>query len=249
MNLPDPVPLGVSGTVTVPRARYEATAARDRPVDILPDERARVAYVARRLDDAFGRPLILPGSEALARAMLGLFPDPQFVLAAFAEKAVETLRDGVRHDRMVLSPDDPPAVIWFHAWNGTHREVQPSRYGTYLNDFVGGAFRLVELRGPLAGFLQIDAYVREDIDPEHPARNLAEIFEIDVEFSFLPGFFLRYPQGASNPLPDVLLLNRGLCSAEELQALDTAVAGRAPRAPTPTPPRPPPRPRGRTSRV
>ena len=227
MDLPDPVPLGVSGTQTVPRARYEAAAARNGSVDILADEPARVAYVARRLDDALGRPLILPGSDALGRAMLGLFPDPDVLLAAFAEKTLETLRDGERHDRMAFPPNDPPAAIWFHSWNGTHREVQPLRYGSYLKDFVGGAFRIVELRGPLAGFIQIDAFARENVEPEDPARPLAETFDIDLEFSFLPGVFLHYPREAPNPLPNIFLVNRSLCSAEELRMLEASAADRA----------------------
>ena len=219
MDLPDPVPLGVSGALTLPRARYQALAGQGQP-EILADDPARLAYLARRLDVAIGRPLIGQGSDALVRAVLGLFPKPEIIVIAFAEKALESLRDGAHHDRMVVPEDGPRAIIWFHAWNGTHREVQPLRYGDYLSGLFGGAFRMIERVGPLIGFLQIDAFVREDVDPGHPARPLDQTFAIDVEFSFMPGPMLRYPPDAPNPLPNIALFNRSLCTDQELQALD-----------------------------
>jgi hypothetical protein len=220
MDLPDPVPLGVSGTLTSPRAYYESVAARERPAEILADEPSRIAYLVRRLDDALGRPLIHPGSVALVRAMLRLFPEPEVVLAGFAEKALETLRDGALHDRMAVWEGDAPAAVWFNSWNGTHREVQAVRYGAYLNKLLCTASYIRDRLGRLAGFLEIDAFVREDVDPEHPVRPLAKTLEIDVEFSFVPGLLLDYPHEASNPLPNMVLFNRSLCSGEELQALE-----------------------------
>jgi len=222
MDLPDPVPLGVSGTLSVPRSHYEAASARKGRIDVLCDDRTRIAYLVHRLEDAFNRPLTFPGSGAIARAMLGLFPEPEVAVTAFAEKALQTLRDGARHDRIALPQGSLPIAVCFVSWNGTHREVQPLRYGTYFEALAGVAMRVVDRHGPLAGFLEIDAFVREDIDPQDPARPLAETLEIDVEFSFLPGFVLRYPEEAPSPLPKLVMLNKDLCAVEELQKLANA---------------------------
>ena len=221
MGLPDPVPLGVSGRLNAPPAFVDAAfKKRKAPVDVLRDDNARIAYLAKRIDDALDRPLINPGTGALARTMLGLFPEPAVVLAGFAEKALETLRDDSRHDRMAVVQEGVPAVVWFVCWSGSHFEVQTLRYGTYLGALASTASRIVESRGPLAGFLEIDAFVRENVDPKDPGRPLADAFQIDVEYSFLPGNFLKYPGGVPNPLPNLVMLNRSLCTAEEIQAIE-----------------------------
>jgi hypothetical protein len=221
VDLPDPVPLGVSGLVTLPRKLFEtAVASRDGPVEVLSNDEARIVYLAARLEEALDRPLIIPGSAALARSVLGRVPEPAALLLAFAQKALETLRDDSKHDRMFVSTEGTPFAVWFVSWSGTHMEALPVRHGTYLDAFVGGANRIVERVGPLAGFLEIDAFVRESVDPQDPGRPLSETFEIEVEFSYLPGHVLRYPQDAQNPLPNALLLNRSLCSAEERQLIE-----------------------------
>jgi hypothetical protein len=170
------------------------------------DERMRL--MAQRLDDALDRPLTHPGSSALARQVLGQFPDTD-VLAAFAEKALETLDDGQRHDRLAVSPHEPHVAVDFVAWSGSHLEVQAIRYGDYLNTLASVAYRLIEAGIPLAGFLEIDAYLQSS------ARGL----EVDVEFSYLPGVLLRYPEDLPSPFPNALLVNSDLCTEEELQRL------------------------------
>jgi hypothetical protein len=176
------------------------------------DERLRT--MAQGLDDAFDRPLTHPGSSAVARQVLSQFPAADDVLSAFAEKALETLEDGRRHDRMAISPDEPRVAVDFVAWSGSHREVQAIRYGEYLGVLSSMAYRLVEGGIALAGFLEIDAYL----------QNSAQGLEVDVEYSFLPGPLLRYPEDLSNPFPKALLLNSDLCTEEEVQRLRGAIA-------------------------
>src|SRR5262249_29726949 len=97
---------------------------------------------------------------------------------------------------------------WFVAWSGTHRELQSERYGEYLPVLLSTAYRLVNSGMPLAGFLEIDAYLRGD----------PEDVEVDVEFSFLPGMLLGAAD-APNSLPAVVYVNPDLCTAEQLEQL------------------------------
>jgi hypothetical protein len=222
MNLPDPVPLGVSGSMTVPRAHYLARVGARAGQRLLNDD-DRAAYVARRLAEALERPLTSPGSASLARTVLSRFPgfDP---LTYFARKAIETLRDLKRHDTMVISPGEPRVGAWFVAWSGTHREVQSERYGNYLELLGGTALRIVDMGVPLAGFLEIDGYVRENPDPDDPDVPLDQVFEVDVELSFLPGRLLKYPKEQPNPFPKLPMLNFDLCTPEERQVLENRMA-------------------------
>ncbi len=222
-TLPDPVPLGVSGSVTVPLKLYRTRVGKDPDRRaLLLDDTARVAYINRRLADALDRPLTSPGSAGLARSALGHFSGLE-VLPAFAEKALETLRDGNSHNRTAISPDQHVAAL-FVAWNGTHREVQPLRFGNYLKPFLGLGTRLVERGLPLKGFLEIDAYVRDNAEADNPARALDEVFEVDVEYSYIPGFFLGSSEKPVASLPNLVLLNPDLCDAEEHQVLKQLMA-------------------------
>jgi hypothetical protein len=168
------------------------------------------SYVARRLDEAIGRPLTHPGSEGLARTVLGLFGDVD-VIERFAEKAIETLADGQQHDRTGITPTDPQVGVIFIAWNGTHREVQGERYGEYLTRLIGTAQAFARAGLTLAGFLEIDAFVREGRAPG--------TVEVDVEFSFVPGDMLGFPEDRPAPLPSALIVNTELCTSDELQLL------------------------------
>jgi hypothetical protein len=187
------------------------------PPDPVHDEQRR-AYVARRLDEALDRPLTAPGSELIARSVLERFTDVD-LLANFAEKALETLSDGRHHNRIAISASTPHAAVAFVAWSGTHREVQPERYGRYLGALAATAKGLVDQGTPLAGFLEIDAYLRESVDPAPSGEPLEGDFEVDVEFSYLPGLALGFPQSEPNPLPQAVVLNRDLCSPEEAQSV------------------------------
>jgi hypothetical protein len=219
VTLPDPVPLGVCGSVVVPRAQYLAAVDPDNTrQQLLLSDAERLAYVAQRLDEALDRPLTAPGSEGVARSVLSQFGGVD-VLTAFAEKAVETMRDGQRHDRTAISPDDPRVAIMFVAWSGTHREVQAERVGNYLEPLAGMAQRIVRQGIELCGFLEIDAYLRDNADPEDPASPLDEVFGVDVEYSFLPGFALGLSDEHDNPLPRAFIVNPDLCSPEEVQML------------------------------
>jgi hypothetical protein len=133
MTLPDPVPLGVSGAITVPLTRYLASGG-GQAGQVLLNDAERTEYVARRLAEAFQRPLTSPGSESLAQSVLGQLSDADRaeLLMRFGEKGLESLRDGENHDRMAVSSDAPQVAVWFDAWNGTHREVQSERFGNYL---------------------------------------------------------------------------------------------------------------------
>ena len=212
------IPLGVSGTVTVSREEYLISVGREPgPDTVLADESARIAYVAQRLDKALDRPLTSQGSTGLARSVLSCF-DPIQLLGAFAEKAIETLRDRNSHNRIAVSPDDPRAAVLFVAWSGTHRDVMPTRRGRYLEPFFATAKKITQAGVQLAGFLEIDAYLREHADAARPGKPLSEVFEVDVEFSYVPGFALG--GSSSRPeLPKAFLVNLDLCSPEERQLL------------------------------
>jgi hypothetical protein len=217
--LHDPVPLGVAASITIPLKEYVARVGwePERTIVLL-EENERISYVGGRLSEALSRPLTSPGSEGLARVILEFFQGLD-VMGHFAEKALQTLRDGERHDRVLLSPHDPRACVWLVTWNGTHREVQAERFGNYLGTLASTATRLVERGFQLAGFLEIDAYLRDNPDPGDPGRPLDEVFEVDIEYSYLPGHLLGSSSETASLLPNVVLLNPDLCSPEENQLL------------------------------
>jgi hypothetical protein len=180
------------------------------------DEQERISYVASRLSKALNRPLTSPGSEGLARLVLGRFQGID-LMPHFAEKAIETLRDNESHNRTAVSTEAPHVAVLFVAWNGSHREVQAQRYGNYLGPLAATAMRIVQLGIELAGFLEIDAYVRDNPDPRAPGTPLDEVFQIDVEYSYLPGPLLGASGKAAALLPKTIMLNPDLCSREEHQ--------------------------------
>jgi hypothetical protein len=181
-------------------------------------ERERVALVAERIDDALDRPLVMAGSGVLARTVIA-YLDNKFALLLFAETALKTLRDGERHDRTLISEREPKTAIRFQSWSGTHLEMLHSRRGKYLADFCGVAAFLSKAV-PLAGFLQIDAFLVGDITSLDTTGSLS----IDVEFSFLPGWACGLPKEVPNPLPEVFMVNRSVCSDEEVQQISKVSA-------------------------
>jgi hypothetical protein len=221
--LPDPVPLGVCGSVTVPLKAFRVRVGRDPDARaLLLDDTARVAYITLRLADALDRPLTAPGSAGLAQSVMGHFSGVD-VLSAFAEKALETLRDGYSHNRTAISPDQHVAVV-FVAWKGTHRELQPMRFGNYLKPFLAHGMRLVQQGLKLRGFLEIDAYVRDNAEADAPAKAPDEVFEVDVEYSYIPGFLLGSSEKPVASLPNMVLLNPDLCDPTEHQVLKKLMA-------------------------
>jgi hypothetical protein len=169
---------------------------------------ARVSKAAIRIAEAFERPLTAPGSESLARLVLAQF-GPTDLVSSFAKKAIQTLDDGHSHSLAVVSPEGTQRfAVTFVTWNGTHREVQAERVGRYFSALYATAAKFIELGVQLTGFLEIDAYVREDSD-----------ITVDVEYSYLPGFAF----GSSAPVTDrrfrVIHINPHLCSEEERRAL------------------------------
>jgi hypothetical protein len=186
---------------------------------VLLDDAERKSFIADRLTEAFARPLTAPGSEVVAGAVLSLFGGVDLI-SSFAQKGLETLRDGQQHSLMVLSAHEPRVGVMFVAWNGTHVELQPMRFGSYLQPLLRSAFGLVEQGAALAGFLEIDAYLRDEPDPAEPDRGIDEVFAVDVEFAFLPGALLGCPAEQTRGLPPTLILNPDLCSPEEAQALE-----------------------------
>jgi hypothetical protein len=222
--LHDPVPLGVAGSVTIPLQEYLAHVGRMPEQDtILLDDTQRFSYLALRLSEALNRPLTSPGSESLAQLVLQHFQSID-VISLFSEKAMETLRDGERHDRTALSPNEPRVAVFFVAWYGTHREVQSQRFGNYLQILASIGMQLVQMGFQLAGILEIDAYLRDNPDPNNPGRSLDEVFQIDVEYSYLPGYLLGSSESTSTRLPRMVLLNPDLCSPEEQQLLRKFIA-------------------------
>jgi hypothetical protein len=164
--------------------------------------------VAHAIADALTRPLtgeIWPG---LTDAVFERFGEDARLMDTFVEKSLQTLTDFERHDRLMFSGSEPRVGLWFVAWSGTHREVQPERYGEYLPALLSTAYRFVQAGVPLAGFLEIDVYLRGD------ARNV----EVDAELSFLPGTLLGCADEQSS-LPPVMQVNNELCTPEEVQQL------------------------------
>ena len=210
--------------VKVPLELYLRRSGKkaDRSAILLADP-DRVAYIARRLSEALDRPLTAPGSAGLAKSVLGHFQSIDNILTAFAEKALETLQDGNSHNRTAISPDDAHVAVLFVAWNGPHSEVQSQRFGRYLTPLLGMAGGLIKRGVQFGGLLEIDAYVRDNPDANDPSMALDEVFEVDVEFSYIPGFLVGSSNEAAS-LPNVLMLNPDLCDREEHQLLTKLMA-------------------------
>ena len=217
-SIPDTVPLGVSGSVTVPLSDYVASAgSKTQASALLLDENERIAYLCRRIWDALGHPLT-PGSERVAELVLGHFAGVD-VVSVFAKKAMQTLRDGTSHNVIAISADDARVAAWFVAWNGTRREMQAQRFGNYLSQLVANMRRLVDQGVELGGCLEIDAYVRENADTSNPGRPLHEVLAVEVEYSYLPGYAAASTNTRDTSLPNLIMLNPDLCTQEENQLL------------------------------
>jgi len=216
-RLPDPVPLGVSGAVTIPLARYQSLTGT-RPVVLLTDDQ-RHEYIAARLRQALDRPVTSPGSEGFARQALARFPGVDLA-PHFAEKALETLRDGQIHNRTAISPGVPHLAILFVAWAGLHGELQALRYGNYLSSLYRTGKRFVDQGMNVVGILEIDTYLRDNADPDDPGCSLDETFEVEVEYSYLPGWAFGSSAPRTPPFSSVIMLNPDLCDDEERQVLD-----------------------------
>jgi hypothetical protein len=218
-DFPDPVPLGVSGAVTIPLAQYLAhVGSAPGRSSLLLDEKQRIAYLASRILEALDRPITSPGSEGIARLVLSHFQSVDMV-QYFAERAMLTLRDGAMHNFVAVSPDDVHVAVLFVAWNGTHLEVQGQRIGNYLSPLFATARRLVGNGTQLAGILEIDAYLRDNPETDQPGTPLEKVFAVDVEYSYLPGFAFGSPNKENASLPKLIMLNPDLCTPEENQAL------------------------------
>lgn len=217
MTLPNPVPLGVAGTTTLPLKDYIARVGRPPQANsLLLTDAERIAYIAVRLQKALSTPLTAPGSERLAEQVLKYFGGLDLMMP-FAEKILETLRDGQSHNRTALSAKEPRAGVLFVAWSGTHWEAMPERVGRYLGALISFGQRF---GGQVAGLLEIDAFVRDNAEPSFPGRLLEEVFEIDIEYSYVPDFVLGYSGGQQSHLPRAIMLNPDLCSQEERQLLE-----------------------------
>jgi hypothetical protein len=135
----------------------------------------------------------------------------------FAGKALETLRDGQRHDALVIAPGPARFGIWFVAWNGTPEEIRPTRVGRYLELLIGTALSCSEMGISVIGFLEIDAYVHDDADPALPGP-AARDFGVEIEYSYLPG---RYVGGSTDVVaPNVIMLNQRLFGGDDSQVLE-----------------------------
>ena len=172
------------------------------------------AELARYLSESMARPITAPGSAELAQRALAQFPDTGLSLPVmFADKLLQTLEDGRRHDTMALPPGGTGVAVWFNAWPGLHREVQAERYGVYLGELCGKAHWLVERGVRISGFLQIDAYIGDD----------DESLDLEVEYSYLPGGVVGGTRAAESWW-NVIVLNQSLCTVEERQAIEKFMA-------------------------
>lgn len=214
----DVIPLGVSGLVTVPRSRVTPgnTGASDAVPHFLLSEDERRNWLLGRLDRQLDSPLIASGSGTVARQILQRFPvDPR---TQFVEKLLLTLRDGEMHSTLAVAATDHPVAACFVSWRGAWQDMVAKRYGDYLPSFLGWIKRLNDAELPVTAFLQIDAFIEEEVDPDEPLRELDDCIALALEYSYLPGLVVgRQPTG--DPLPNLILLNSTLLSSEQKSAL------------------------------
>jgi hypothetical protein len=212
--------------VKLPVADYVRLVGRQpERSSVLVDESERIAYVVRRLSEALDRPVTSPGSSGLAKSVMAHFQGIELV-PLFAAKVMETLRDGTSHNRIAVSTGNPHAAVLFVAWSGLHQKVARKRVGKYLEPLLTTARRIVEGGIQIAGLLEIDAYLSDHPDPANPGRRLDEVFDIEVEYSYLPGFSFGSAASAVTTLPKVILLNLDLCSPQERQLMTKLLAQR-----------------------
>lgn len=210
----DQVPLGLSGAVTVSRSRLsQAGAGRPR---LLRTDEERLAWLQQRLDRQLDHPLIAPGSGAVARQVLSSFKsDPTL---EFAKKLLLTLRDGQMHSTVAIN-SAPRIGLSFVAWRGSWQELIGKRYGRYFSSFFGTMNRVAEKAGPLAGFLEIDAFIEERVVVKDPLPNVEDCVTLNVEYTCFP----HWPPDSDPPphpdRPNIILFNRDLCSEDDKAVL------------------------------
>ena len=161
-------------------------------------------------------------AASLRRAVLAHFPNID-VAALFAQKALETLLDRKFHNRTLIAPDETRVAILFGAWHGTARQLRRARYGNYFGPMLVTARDLVELGIELGGMLQIDAYVMDNPDVKSPAKPLAQVFEVDLEYSYIPGYFVGCINEAAASLPNGAMFIPDLLTPQEVRAIEKAM--------------------------
>ncbi len=220
--LPNPVPLGASGKVTIPLERYLALVGQepDTKSSLLLDDEDRVAYIAHRISQILDfDPRDAAEAISLRHGILAHFPEIN-VAGFFAEKAFETLLDGQYHNRTLVAPDETRAAILFNARYGTARQHQRARYGNYFGPMLSTVKNLVDRGIAVGGLLQIDAFVMDNPDVKAPAKPLAEVFELDLEFSYIPGYFVGCINKAAASLPTGAMFVPGLLTPEQVRAIE-----------------------------
>ncbi len=206
------IPLGVSGVVSVPRDRVPAGAAGQF---LLTDD-DRVRWLASRLERQLDSPVIAPGTGVIARRILQRFPrDPR---PEFAKKLLLTSRDGQMHSTVAVSGNEKPVAVCFVCWRGLPSALVAARYGGYLNGFMNWVGRLNESGIKPLAFLQIDAFIEETVDAAEPRRPLDDCVALDVEYTYLPGYFFG-PQQADDTVPRAVVMNLDLLSDEQKRQL------------------------------
>jgi hypothetical protein len=211
------VPLGISGLVTAARKSIGITGTVDRARQpFLFTDEERLDWLAGRLDRRLDSPLIAPGSGAIARRILQRFPtDPRL---HFAKKLLLTVRDGEMHSTLAVSGEDKPVAASFVCWRGSFRDLIATRYGRYLPGFFNWIGRLNSAGVRTTAFLQIDAFIAEAVDPAEPLRPLEDCVTLDVEYTYLPGYFFG-PEQTDNTVPKAIVINLDLLSDEQKRDL------------------------------
>jgi hypothetical protein len=217
-QLPDLIPLGVSGSVTVPKHMlFAAMRTAARQPQFLLTENERLDWLKGRLDRQVDRPLPSGGSGVMARKILDHFPSE--TLMEFARKLLLTLRDGEPHNNFAAKRGGKLIGVGFVAWRGSWQDVASRRYGLYLVAMLDAVRCVCQQFGSMAGYLQIDAFIQENIDRQDPLRTLEASIVLDVEFTYLPGGFLSNDPIRDPDLPNLLVVNRDLCTREQLAML------------------------------
>ncbi|MDR4467195.1 MAG: hypothetical protein MRJ68_02735 [Nitrospira sp.] len=214
-------PLGISGLVSVPRNRISIDCATTGTSQFLFTDEERLSWLARRLERQLDFPVIAPGSGVIARQILQRFPTD--LGPEFAKKLLLTVRDGEMHSMLMISGKDKPVAVCFVCWRGSPRDLVATRYGGYLDGFFNWIGRLnqSDIR-PLA-FLQIDAFIQEEVDAAEPFRLLNDCVILDVEYTYLPGYFFGQQQ-ADDTVPKAVVINLDLLSDEQKGQLAPLIA-------------------------
>jgi hypothetical protein len=184
------------------------------PIDQIPLE-----WLKARLERQLAHPVTAPGSDAVAKQVLARIPgDPGL---EFAKKLRLTLRDGQMHSTVAIRSALPRAAVSFVAWRGSWQDLIGKRYGLYLSSFLSCMDRTSKMAGPLFGFLQIDAFIR--VLAQNSLQKLEERLDLDVEYTYFPQWPPNVSADGSNGAPQVLILNRDLCSEEEKASLASLI--------------------------